>query len=70
MGQIENPELVSVGAQECRPGMGDQIKLVSGFLRRRYPSIVIGLLLSLPFGSSLLFLPRPADLCCVRYDAH
>ena len=61
MGQVENPELVSVGAQDTpvSAGIGDQIKLVTGFLRRRYPSIVIGLLLSLPFGSSLLFLPRP-----------
>ena len=50
MRQVENPELVSVGAQDTpvSAGIGDQIKLVTGFLRRRYLSIVIGLLLSLP----------------------
>ena len=61
MSQVQNPQLVSVGAQDApnSGGMGDQIKLVTGFLRRRYLSIVIGLLLSLPFGLLYYFVaPR------------
>ena len=61
MGQVENPTLVSVGAQDTpvSAGFGDQIKRVTGFLRRRYLSIIICLLLSLPFGLLYYFLaPR------------
>jgi polysaccharide biosynthesis transport protein len=55
---IENSQSDSVVGPElpASPTLGAQIDLVTGFLRRRYLIILIGLLLSLPLGALYLYL--------------
>jgi succinoglycan biosynthesis transport protein ExoP len=55
---IEQPQSDSVIAPEfpASPTLGAQIDLVTGFLRRRYRLILIGVLLSLPFGALYLYI--------------
>jgi polysaccharide biosynthesis transport protein len=55
---IEQPQLDSVNGPELPASatLGAQIDLVTGFLRRRYRLILLGLLLALPFGALYLYI--------------
>jgi polysaccharide biosynthesis transport protein len=55
---IEQPQSDSVIGPElpASPTLGAQIDLVTGFLRRRYRLILLGLLLALPFGALYLYI--------------
>jgi succinoglycan biosynthesis transport protein ExoP len=55
--QIEQPTLIAANGSEfpASPTVGERIDFVFAFLRRRYLSILIGLLLCLPFGALYLF---------------
>ena len=57
MPTIEQPQLDSVNgpALPASVTLGAQIDLVTGFLRRRYRLILLGLLLALPFGAVYLY---------------
>ena len=48
--------------------LGQQIDLVTGFLRRRYKLILACLILALPFGGLYLYV-TPASYTCVLDDA-
>jgi polysaccharide biosynthesis transport protein len=54
---IEQPQSDSVNGPQlpASPTLGAQIDLVTGFLRRRYLLILLGLLLALPFGALYLY---------------
>jgi polysaccharide biosynthesis transport protein len=54
---IEQPQFDSVHGPELPASatLGAQIDLVTGFLRRRYRLILLGLLLALPFGALYLY---------------
>jgi polysaccharide biosynthesis transport protein len=58
---IENPQSDPVVGPELpgSPTLGAQIDIVTGFLRRRYLFILIGLLLSLPLGALYLYVTPP-----------
>ena len=58
MPRIENQQSDSVPGPElpASPGLGAQMEIVTGFLRRRYWLILLGLLLAVPFGALYLFL--------------
>jgi len=51
---IEKPQSDSIFGSVASPTLGAQIEVVTGFLRRRYWLILIGLLLSAPFGALYL----------------
>jgi succinoglycan biosynthesis transport protein ExoP len=55
---IEQPQSVSVIGPEpsASPTLGAQIDLVTGFLRRQYRLILLGVLLALPFGALFLYI--------------
>lgn len=61
MTQSANLPSVSANAAETGPSksFGERVSLVAGFLRRRYLSILIGLLIAVPLGGSYLFIARP-----------
>jgi polysaccharide biosynthesis transport protein len=54
--QIEKLQSTSVAGPPASPTLGERIDFVFGFLRRRYLSILIGLLLCLPVGALYVFL--------------
>lgn len=59
MPTIEQPQFdssVNGPALPASPTLGAQIDLVTGFLRRRYRLILLGLLLALPFGALYLYI--------------
>src|SRR5262249_31260450 len=59
---IEQPQSDSVIGPElpASPTLGAQIDFVTGFLRRRYRLILLGLFLALPFGALYLYIIPPS----------
>jgi succinoglycan biosynthesis transport protein ExoP len=54
---IEQPQYSVIGPElPATASLGAQIDLVSGFLRRRYRLILLGLLVALPFGAAYLYI--------------
>jgi polysaccharide biosynthesis transport protein len=59
---IEQPssDLVIGPDLPATASLGAQIDLVTGFLRRRYRLILLGLVLALPFGAAYLYITPPS----------